>query len=149
MSFSGHKAGHIIGIWEVADHHCPCHHHRHHHQHRHHHPQVLQQRSGSDIPSRASKEILKLYYPFIFCVLFLFQYNRILNVTPQKNQFGKLMGYSAYNYNSSENMGSTKEREFKGTLPGKVMPALHVYNVLFLLHNSTTSGSYYIFTPRK
>ena len=46
-------------------------------------------------------------------------------------------------------MGSTKEREFKGTLLGKVLPVLHVYNVLFLLQNSTTSGSYYMFSPRK
>lgn len=46
-------------------------------------------------------------------------------------------------------MGSTKEREFKGTLQNEALPALHVYNVPFLLQNSTTSGSYYIFSPRK
>ena len=46
-------------------------------------------------------------------------------------------------------MGSTKEREFKGTLPDKVLPLPHLYNVLFLLQNSTTAGSYYVFSPRK
>ena len=52
-------------------------------------PCLLRQERGSDIPSTAQKEILKLYYTFILCVPFLFQLNCIYNLIWHIKCFGK------------------------------------------------------------